>query len=119
MSSSAARAEASSASNGSTPRSNRREASEPKIWFLELRAIDIGSKWAASSVIATVNSLTSLSSPPIVPARARTFLSSVIRRLSLASFRLTLSSVTNSVNLPALATLKVPDIFALSKACSG
>ena len=119
MSSSAARAEANSASNGSTPRSNRREASELRIWLLELRAIDIGSKWAASKVMPTVNSLTSLSSPPIVPARASTFLSSVIRRLSLASFLLTLSRVINSVNFPALATLKVPEILALSKACSG
>ena len=58
---------------GSTPRSNRFEASLRSPCRFEERAIDMGSKKAASTSTSVVDSEISLEAPPMIPARPRTW----------------------------------------------
>ena len=66
--SSAKRAKANSAPNGSTPRSKRSEASVRKASRVEVARTASGSKYAISTAIDVVASVTSESRPPMIPA---------------------------------------------------
>ena len=101
ISSWAARAAANGASSGSTPRSKRLEASEGSLCRLAERAIEIGSKTAASSITLVVLSVTSVEAPPITPAMPMGPDSSEINRSSWSS-NLTLPSRVSSFS-PAVA----------------
>ena len=82
-----ARAEEISARDGSTPRSNLREASDESLCLREPLAIVIGSKRAASRAILEVESVTSDEAPPITPARARAELLSATTKSVGSRFR--------------------------------
>ncbi|CAB4837816.1 unannotated protein [freshwater metagenome] len=114
-----ARAEEISASDGSTPRSNRLEASEDNLCLRELLAIVIGSKRAASSAIWVVFPVTSEVAPPITPAKARAVLLSATTRSSELSLRSWLSKVLIVFVLPARLIINEVSIFMASKACKG
>ena len=73
-----------------------------------MRATVIGSKYALSSRIVVVESLTSELSPPITPAIASGLSPSAISRSFGSSVRVTLSSVTNSRVSPARRTTILP-----------
>jgi len=62
----------------STPLSKRWDASVFKLCFLATPARLIGLKKADSNKIFFVSAVTLVSRPPIIPARANTFLSSAI-----------------------------------------
>ncbi len=79
---SATRWAAASCSRGSTPRSNRLDASEPSRWRRAVRAMLGGSKHAASMTTADVEAPISVDSPPITPASPIGPRSSVISRSS-------------------------------------
>ena len=114
-----ARADEISAKDGSTPRSNLREASEDNLCLRELFAILIGSKRAASSAICVVESVTSELAPPITPAKASaSFLSATTKSWAI-SFRSWLSSVLIVLVLPALLMISSVFIFDASNAWSG
>ena len=104
----AARADAISASVGSTPRSNLREASEESLCLREFLAIEIASKRTASTAIRDVLSEISEFSPPIVPASARTCFASATTKSSGFSFLSTPSKVLSELDLPALRISRPP-----------
>ena len=111
-----ARAEAIFAKDGSTPRSNRREASEERRCDLEFLAIDTGSKRAASRAMEVVWAVTSELAPPMVPARARACRSSATSRSSGESGRSCPSRVFNIVVVPARRICRSPTTLLRSKA---
>ncbi len=84
---------AASASWGSTPFSQRPEASLRRRWRSELRKIVVGSKFPASSRTERVSSRISVSAPPMIPASAIARSRSAITRSSATSPRTTPSSV--------------------------
>ena len=82
-----ARSAASSAISQSTPRSLRFDASEGRRCRRRVRAIDTGSKFADSTTIVVVASVTSVAAPPMTPARPMGPESSVMSRSSGSSSR--------------------------------
>ncbi len=81
------RCAAGSATSGSTPRAKRFEASLGSLWRRELRAIDTGSKFAASMSTSRVVASTSVCAPPMTPAMPMGPESSVMSRSSASSVR--------------------------------
>ena len=81
------RAEAYCASEGSTLRSKRREASDESLWRREFLATQVGSNRTASSAISVVVSDISENAPPIVPASASGCSSSQTIRSSGSNWR--------------------------------
>ena len=94
-SSSATRCAAAYAAAGSTPRSNRRDASVESLWRRDVRARVIASKCAASITTSRVPADSSLVAPPITPARPIGPVWSVITRSSTSSGRTTSSRVVS------------------------
>ena len=82
-----ARSAASSATSQSTPRSLRFDASEGRRCRRRVRAIDTGSKFADSTTIVVVASVTSVAAPPMTPARPMGPESSAMSRSSGSSSR--------------------------------
>jgi hypothetical protein len=77
----------------SAPRSNRVDASVFKPRRLLVRLTEAGLKYALSSAIVVVASVTSEAAPPITPAIACARSRSAITSMSGSSLRATLSSV--------------------------
>ena len=99
--------------SGSSPRCGGR-------WRSELRRIVPGSKLAASSRTAVVVSVTSVSSPPMIPANAIAASPSAITRSAGSSLRRLPSRLANSS--PGRArrtTIRPPRSVSKSKAWSG
>jgi hypothetical protein len=92
-SSSATRSAAASGSVGSTPRSNRFDASDGSLCRRPVRKIETGSKCAASMTTCVVVAESSVVCPPMTPARPIGPESSVISRSSGDSVRSTSSRV--------------------------
>ena len=89
------RSAAAEAISGSTPFSNRAEASERRPCRFEVRPIDAGSHHANSTSTSPVVSEISVDAPPITPARPiGVSLPSTITPSSLSSPRLCPSRVT-------------------------
>jgi hypothetical protein len=79
-----------------------------------------GSKLAASSRTLVVSSMTSLSSPPMIPAIATGRSPSVISRSAASSLRTVPSSVLiSSPERARRTTMRPPASRSTSKACSG
>ena len=114
-----ARIEAICVSRGSTPRSNRREASVDNLCERAFLAISTGSKCAASIVIALVLEVTSDSNPPIVPAIAKAPESSAINKFSANNSRSCSSRVLIVLISFANRTVMEPLMRSESNACKG
>ena len=110
------RAEANSASDGSTLRSSLRDASDESLWRREFLATQTGSKRTASSAISVVVAVISENNPPIVPAKASGCLSSQTIKSSGSKVLSCPSRVTNFCDFPARLIVSPPEIFVLSKA---
>ena len=87
--------------------------------FLEVFIIETLSKYALSINKFFVSSVTSVSKPPITPARATGLSSSVIINDEESSFLCWLSSVKICSPSFANRTDTVPNNLSLSKACRG
>ncbi len=84
--------------SGSLPRSKRLDASEDSLWRRAVRAMETGSKWAASMTISVVVepvSSISVCCPPITPASPIGPDSSVITRSAASRVRTTPSRVAS------------------------
>ncbi len=93
---------------GSTPRSNRREASLGSLWRRAVRAIETGSKVAASTSTERVCVDISVAAPPMTPARPIGPDSSAITRSSGSSVRVCPSSVSSRSPARARRTVMPP-----------
>ena len=115
-----ARIAAGSARYGSTPFSQRFEPAVRSTWRSEERRMPSGSKFAASRRSSVVSSETSLSSPPMIAAKATARSASAITRSSGSSCRCVPSSVrSSSPGRARRTTIRPPESFARSNACSG
>ena len=110
------RAEANSASDGSTLLSSLRDASEESLCRREFLATQTGSKRTASKAISVVASVISEDRPPIVPAKASGPLSSQTIKSSGSKLRSCPSKVVNFCAFPARLIVRPPEIFDLSNA---
>jgi hypothetical protein len=82
--------------------------------------IPTGSKFAASSRMSAVSSLSSVSSPPMIPARATPRSASAITRSDGSSFRSSPSSVrSSSPGSARRTTIRPLASLAWSNACRG
>ena len=105
---------------GSTPFSQRFEPSVRSFSRSELRSSPNGSKFAASSRISVLDSRTSVSSPPMIPASAIARSASAITRSCSSSSRSTPSSVRSfSPRAARRTTIRSPASEVRSKAWSG
>ena len=95
------------------------DASDIKFNFLEVFIMDTLSKYALSIRRFVVVSDTSVSNPPITPAKAIGLSLSVITRSFESNFLTCESSVVICSLFLAFLTDIVPNNLSLSKACNG
>jgi hypothetical protein len=108
------------APNKVDPFSQRFEPSVRSTWRSELQRIVPGSKFAASSSTEVVVSVTSVSSPPMIPAKAIAPSASAMTRSAGSSLRRLPSRLSNSSPARARRTMILPPrSVSKSKACSG
>lgn len=119
VSSRTARSSATSATAGSTPRSQRFAASLNSLCRRAVRPTIAGSQCAASKSTVVVPATTSLVSPPITAASEIGPVSSQMTMSSLVSTRLTPSRVVSFSPASARRTTSCPAIRSASKACIG
>ena len=95
------------------------EASDIRFNFLDVFIIETLSKYALSISRFVVSLVTSVSSPPITPAKAMGLSSATIIKSFFVSFRFWLSKVKSSSESCANLTEMLPKSLSLSKACRG